>query len=155
MRRRRIIGVAALALAGTAAFALWPRPVEASRICRENFDRIEEGMTAADVVAILGPPGDYKTWPTSLRHEKHAQFGPIFSQLSEEVWENDEVRITVTLSSPHSGFARWKTGPQSILAGRPDDEVFAKTFQSATRLKQPALDDLLWQIKRLRGRCFP
>jgi hypothetical protein len=47
-----------LALAGLAvvfaigAFVLWPRP---ERITRENFERIHEGMTLADVTALLGP----------------------------------------------------------------------------------------------------
>jgi hypothetical protein len=33
------------------------------RLTRENFDRIKEGMKRADVEAILGPPGDYRTGP--------------------------------------------------------------------------------------------
>ena len=47
--------VLALGLAGW--YALRPHPIN-----RANFERIQEGMTCADVEAILGgPPGDYTT----------------------------------------------------------------------------------------------
>ena len=36
-----------------AAFVLWPQP---DRITRENYDRIERGMSMAEVGTILGPP---------------------------------------------------------------------------------------------------
>ena len=61
MRRRKLLvvlaGLAVLVAAG--AVVLWPEPP--SRITRENFDRVREGMTQAEVEAILGPPGDYRT----------------------------------------------------------------------------------------------
>jgi len=40
--------------------ALVPRP---SRVTRAAFERIEKGMTRAEVHKILGPPGDYSTQP--------------------------------------------------------------------------------------------
>ena len=57
MRRRKLLIVLVLAgltvvvvMAG--AVVLWPQPP--SRITRENFDRIKEGMSRAEVEAILG-----------------------------------------------------------------------------------------------------
>ena len=50
-----------LVLAGAVAFVLWPAP---DRITKENLWRIHNGMSQTEVVAILGPPGDYRTGPT-------------------------------------------------------------------------------------------
>jgi hypothetical protein len=64
MRRRKLLpgAVAVLVtLAGVAALVLWPR---ADRVTRANFDRIRVGMSRAEVEAILGPPGDYRTGRT-------------------------------------------------------------------------------------------
>jgi hypothetical protein len=53
MRRRKLLGaVAGLAvLVAVGVFALWPRT---ERVTRENFDRIKEGMSRAEVEAIHG-----------------------------------------------------------------------------------------------------
>jgi len=53
-RMRWLLGLTLLAVAGTAVFAylLHPR----SAINRENFEKIREGMTLAEVEAILGGP---------------------------------------------------------------------------------------------------
>src|SRR5271157_3720138 len=61
--------VAALLLLGSGAF----RPASVSalkagggRITRQNFDRIRLGMSWSEVVAILGPPGNYVTGDTDI-----------------------------------------------------------------------------------------
>jgi hypothetical protein len=60
MRRRKLL----VALAGLAVVVavgvvvLWPPE---DRITEANLERIKEGMTQAEVEAILGPPGDYRT----------------------------------------------------------------------------------------------
>src|SRR5262245_10142275 len=54
-RRRRVVGGAALASLGAlglTAWLLWPR----TAITRENGEKIHEGMTQAEVEAILGGP---------------------------------------------------------------------------------------------------
>src|SRR5262245_23034627 len=60
MRRQTLLvvlaGLAVVVAAG--AVVLWPR---ADRITLENYDRIRDGMTRAEVEAILGPPGDQRT----------------------------------------------------------------------------------------------
>src|SRR6516162_6464160 len=48
----------AMALAGTAALALWPWP---SRLTEENAARIRVGVTLVEVETIVGPRGDYRT----------------------------------------------------------------------------------------------
>jgi hypothetical protein len=62
MRRYRWLGLAiflALSVAGFEAL-LVPSPRQPSAISRDNFDRIEVGMTVEEVSLILGgPPGRY------------------------------------------------------------------------------------------------
>jgi hypothetical protein len=62
MKKLIVVGMAVVLLLGGALYALvrpWHCPVN-----RVTFERIKEGMTQADVYAILGgPPGDYRTRP--------------------------------------------------------------------------------------------
>jgi hypothetical protein len=53
-----LAGVGVVLAAGTVVF--WPR---ADRVTRANYDRIQIGMSWADVERILGLPGDYTTAP--------------------------------------------------------------------------------------------
>jgi hypothetical protein len=68
MRRRTLLvalaGLPVVVAAG--AVVLWPRTP--SRITLENCNRIREGMSRAEVEAILGPPGDYRTGPGETGH---------------------------------------------------------------------------------------
>src|ERR1700722_8910984 len=74
MRSRKLrwmlVGLVALIAAG--AFVLWPEN-RLDRVTRENYERLHKGMSQADVDAILGPPGDYRTGPT--RNWKFASDG--------------------------------------------------------------------------------
>jgi hypothetical protein len=54
--------MAVLVAVGT--LGLWPRQ---DRIPHENFDRIRDGISLAEVEAILGPLGDYRTRPTTYQ----------------------------------------------------------------------------------------
>jgi hypothetical protein len=67
MRRRRVVGVGALvavlALGGAALFVFWPIPDPPPHVTREDYSRIKDGMTEAEVLAILGTPGHYRTGP--------------------------------------------------------------------------------------------
>jgi hypothetical protein len=75
MRRRKLL----VALAGPAvvvavgAVVLWPAPTlvrvtkeHVDLICVSDSDDDEDAMTRAGVEAILGPPGDYTTRPTTI-----------------------------------------------------------------------------------------
>jgi hypothetical protein len=131
MKRKRLLlvlaALAALAVAGTAV--LWPRR---PRVTREKFDRIREGMTRADVEAILGPPGDYRNGPT--RYEK---VGPPegLRLFRREFWWYDDGTFDVGFDG--TGRIRW-----SVLF-------------PARRVNAGALDNLRWRAKRQWRRWPP
>jgi hypothetical protein len=89
-----------LALVGLwVGFPLWqllhPKPQPLGIPTKANFDRIEDGMTAEEVVAILGPPEPPPRYP--LDHVRHA-------------WEGDGYLFIVdySLHSPRvSSKAEW------------------------------------------------
>src|SRR5690349_19624110 len=91
MRRRRLLlGVGMLALLGLAgwfmlAHPLHPRPV----ITKANFDRIEEGMTAKQVEAILGPEGYHTKRPVVI---------PMSGTMSRRWWIGDDAVITISFA---------------------------------------------------------
>jgi hypothetical protein len=86
-----------------AALLLAPTPRRASAITRENFDRIQVGMTKADVEAILGgPPGKYTDRPDPVDYH-----GISFRHW----WIGDEAVITIEM---------W--------GGDADRRVYNKTF---------------------------
>ena len=58
MRKRVLVGVAAVAALVAAVCLLRPAP----RFSRAHFDRLREGMTEAEVEEVLGPPGDYRAY---------------------------------------------------------------------------------------------
>jgi hypothetical protein len=74
-----------LVLLGAFLGLAWPRP---SRVTAANFERIKEGMSRAEVEAILGPPGDYTTGPTFIHFGGLVWVPPPYS--SAERWEGDE-----------------------------------------------------------------
>ena len=60
---------------------LWT--VGCSRLTQENFAKIEEGMSMADVVAVLGEPTDSKS----------AGIGPLSG--TNATWEDDTAKINI------------------------------------------------------------
>src|SRR5262245_57147713 len=73
------------------------------RINRENFERIEEGMTQGEVEAILGqPPGDYTVFK-QVFVEKEADVTPeveiregVFVRPRRRHWVSDKGLISIT-----------------------------------------------------------
>lgn len=65
-------------------------PKPPSKITRENYDRIQSGMTDVEVEAILGPPGNDGSRFVAARH------GNVFRQC----WFGEEGVITVSFYSP-------------------------------------------------------
>ena len=114
--------------------ALLP-PFRPSRVTRENFDLISGGMTRAQVEAILGPPGDYRTGRTSgFSCMDSEDFLHLFDGAQGQVVERTE----------------WigDTAFMSVAYGK------AGTTSSAFRWdlikeEQSPLDNLLWRAKRL------
>jgi hypothetical protein len=134
MRRRKpLAALVALGLAGVAGFVLWPRP----SATRENYDRIKAGMSRAEVEAIFGPPGDYRTTITFHEMDRQDPFGLGLPGESErDYWMTDEVRIRISFDS----------------SGRVVGTNIGRAFSMP---EDGTLDNLLWRAKsrwrKLRG----
>ncbi len=126
-----------LALIALAAFVLWPRQ---PRVTRENCGRIRQGMTRAEVEALLGPPGDYRTGPVDY----DAGLVPIkTTPLTMPYASDDEV-------------ARW-TGDGAYMAVQFDSDGRVGTWYliPTSRAAQSPVSDLLWRLKRQWRRWIP
>jgi hypothetical protein len=135
MRKAKLVAVALLAslLVASGASAYLRQP---SRITLESYHRIDLGMTVSQVEAILGPPGDYTSGPTSDSgwHETAiylSRHGPE-PQLT---WMTDSANIAVSFDS----------------IGRADD----KAFWRSQREEQTPLQNLCWLALREWRRRFP
>lgn len=155
MRRRRLRGALTLGLVAVLAaggFELWPRP---NRITWD-FNRIEPGMSRAEVEAILGPPGDYRTGPTTTAaYNRIVLFpsgclsfgGTVQARVSGgmdqgdwcstspgEIWESDAGKAKIVFT---------------------DDRVSQVEKSSADKVSQNAAENLLWRAKRQWRKWFP
>jgi hypothetical protein len=136
MRRRKLLvvlaGLAAMVAAGVVV--LWPPQ---NRITQENFDRVREGMSRAEVEAILGPPGDYSTGPTNSFH-------PV------SVISNDLRRVEI---GPYA--FDWRSDDLSVHVLFIDSRVVVADAYTNKLVAQSPLDNLLWRAKRQWHRWFP
>jgi hypothetical protein len=117
----------AVVMATVAVTLLWPGP---NRVTRENYDRITDDMTRADVEAILGPPGDYRS---------------------------DETRLGFSMGWPVGGTLFWHTDEMMILV---EFDQSGRMFHrdcipSPVFVPKGPLDKLLWRSKRQWRRWFP
>jgi hypothetical protein len=142
MRTRKlwwvVAGLAMLALLAAGAFALWPRP---DRVTRENVHRISEGMTRAEVEAILGPPGDYSTGPLrehGCPQSSYHDLAMLMAEVGEggALWLSDTGQAVIWFDS----------------RGRVMEDPF---FSECAREPQGPLDNLLWRANRQWRRWFP
>src|SRR5262249_62277212 len=76
-----------------AVVALWPRPTPPGASWA-NVERVENGMTRAEVEAIIGPPGDYRTGPTN--YEPAGISGGVIVEADERwyAWAFDDYFLT-------------------------------------------------------------
>ncbi len=103
--RKRWRWVAA-ALAGLAVVlavgvvALWP---ESDRITLWNYQRLQGGMTRAEVEEILGPPGDFRT------ETKSPVYGPkwLKEPRTAEMWLTDDSVILVWFDASQRVKEKW------------------------------------------------
>jgi hypothetical protein len=161
MRKRlKLLTVAVVLLAAGTTFVLWPRP---DRITAANCARIREGMSRAEVEAILGgPPGDYRTVLTEpdgdepfytvvrappdldalgrqhdalqrMTEEERLEWKRI-NQPSPDRWQGDTANIYVTF---------WPEG------------AVCPTFSPLRKIEQSRLDNLVWRVKRQWQKWFP
>ncbi len=136
MRKRWRWVVAWLAIGpvvALAAFVLWPRP---TGVKWKQLDRIRRGMTLGEVEAIVGPPGNYQTGPSTLdltfsdpTTQAHRRWGN-----PAVIWASDEAHALIEFDN--SG----RVSEWSFIATE-------KTSPSAGR-------DTLWRAKRLWRRLF-
>jgi hypothetical protein len=138
MRRRKLLvvlaGLAVLALGG---FVLWP---QTDRVTRENFGHIKEGMSRAEVEAILGPPGDYRSGPTNLA---------ILGTRSCVSFSDDGEILKIPLTMWHTDTAL------VTVAFGPSGVVECKDWDTDFRLEQSTTDNLVWRAKHQWRRWFP
>jgi hypothetical protein len=135
MRKLLIVLLAtALVLFGAMLPLVLPRHCP---VTREACERIEEGMTQAEVHAILGrPPGDYRTRPSAPPAlNPRVRFGP--PRLTEE-WEGDEGTITVDYSPD--------PGPETVWFAR---------FNEAEPCTPGLVELICWRLERLKERWLP
>jgi hypothetical protein len=160
MRRRKLLvvlaGLAVVVAAGVVV--LWPRPP--SRITRENFERIKEGMSRAEVEAILGPPGDYRTGRGEMDYgtENEAWMpdtgpdlaGPDFAPL-ETNWRRAPGQ------SPEDPTLRadWMGDSFGIAIAIGQSGSVEEKVGLPRRTTQGPLDNLVWRVKRQWHRWFP
>jgi hypothetical protein len=136
--------IAILAIAVLAVMLPVPPP---SPVTEENLSWLRMGMlsrkmTRADVEAILGPPGDYRSrevayqasggWLGGTRVGLRLKPG---EKATEEQWLGDTIRIRVLFNA--AGLAA-------------DSDV-----DPATQSKQGTLDHLVWRAKRQWRQWFP
>jgi hypothetical protein len=148
MRKRNwLVALAALAVV-VAAGVVTLRP-RADRITQENCDRIRKGMTLADVVGILGPPGDYRTGPAEI--DLPDCIMPVSGVVIPPwaVWKGD-----------HGGIYLYRNGDyrDPAIEDHDDDDpesVWCAEFIEVEPINQSPLASLLWHAKRLWHRWFP
>lgn len=140
MRGRKLrwtVAAGLVLLAGIAAVVLWPRP---SRVTPENYERIRDGMTRAEVEAILGPPGNYTTAPVVYRFGANGTFpapegNPPPSIDNAAFWWSDVVVILVDF------------GEAGLVTRKYD---FPAGFVEPDPVK-----NLLWRVKRQWRKLSP
>ncbi len=136
MRRRKLrwVVVGLIGLTGVGAFVLWPRPTHPV-IRYENYERIRNGMSRAEVEALLGPPGDYRTGPTN----PHDRMAPS--------WDADGVARTMLEWEDDTAYVAVILEPPGVASSR--------EYCAVSRMEEGPLGNLLWRIGRLWRRWFP
>jgi hypothetical protein len=163
MRKRKLRWL--LALAGVAvlvagALLLWP-----SHSMREKFERVQEGMCRAEVEAILGPPGDYRTGPTAPPPEDLPRRSPLEGQTSpsgdpvvEAATESPADFVVVVPQASVTSFfldPMWDGDDGLISVSFRDERVLSKQFAPRRRVPQTPLENLQWRAKRQWRKWFP
>jgi hypothetical protein len=134
MRRWKLLGgLAVLALAG-AAFVTASRPLGATR---EGYNRVRMGMTRAEVLSILGRPGDQTTAP-------------------QDVLSMGEPALDEGVTTAGNDSLEWKGNDGWIdVYFDPSGQVAGKDFWVADTSVQAPLENFLRRAKRLWRKWFP
>jgi hypothetical protein len=158
MRRRTLlvalVGLAVVVAVG--ALVMWPR---ANRVTRENYDRIQIGMSRGDVEAILGPPGDYRTGPGE-RGDCEVEDGTVESWMPDTgsyLYSTPSNWMRMPLEPPENQrlWASWESDSIGISITIDDSGSVVDRGGLPRRTTQGQLDNLLWRAKRQWHRWFP
>jgi hypothetical protein len=136
MRRRKLLVVLA-GLAVVLLVAVCVLPPRDTQVIYENLCRVREGMTGAEVEAIVGTPGDFTTRPMGY-HGLPASFDVTnrpARRVQEWIWANDSGLAWVNFNG--------------------DGLVSEIGYLSGSRKEQGFFDNLLWRAKRQWRRWFP
>ena len=146
-----LVGLAVVVAAGVVM--LWPWE---DRVTRYNYDRIQIGMSLADVEAILGSPGDYRTGL--------GETGILVGQGSTEamVWTIDPATDLVpklpnwsAIPDDQRLWADWLSDSFVIDIAVDESGSVVEKIGWPRRTTKGRLDNLLWRAKRQWLRWFP
>jgi hypothetical protein len=156
---RWLLAAGLVVLVAAGAFEAWPRP---DRITRANEERIRIEMSRAEVLAILGPPGDYTTAPTYTDGEER-WVAPRFDLISPDHWGSPQVEHQLKpLALSESTTELWacNTGHIGVIFDA-SDRVWDHWYypntrvNPNTRVEQGLLENLRWRARRQWRRWFP
>jgi hypothetical protein len=156
MRRWKLLAALAVVVAA-GSVVLWPGPVS---VTKENYLRIRQGMSRAELEAILGPPGDYRTG----LGEEDWDYGPVGQHRDSQgstcalpalggsvspgwldIWMSDSER---------GKDAHWVSDSARIYVIIDGDGFVICSAVYDRRLKQGPLERLRWQARRQWDRLF-
>ena len=137
--RKWLVGCLAVGLVLAGGLIALLRPQHCP-VGRAAAGRIEEGMTRAEVHAVLGgPPGDYRTRPHPHRYCAFVD-GPAVGMMPfVERWGGDEGTVSVHYSHQTPGHERAMPG----------------TFEEAMPYHPGALELARWRLGKLREAWLP
>jgi hypothetical protein len=163
MRKRKpLVALAGLAAVAAGAVVLWPR--SGDRITRENFDRIREGMSRAEVEAIFGgPPGDYRTVRTENEYYEPRSDPENPTHAADRLYTRTVMLSRDSLRGDWLGneglalvfFESGRVANVSVIEGPWPEDTYYKSFQRTAKREYGPLDNFLWRLKRQWHRWFP
>jgi hypothetical protein len=162
-RLRWLLALAGLAVLVAGVVVLWPRP---ERITPEKVDRIHEGMSRAEVEAILGgPPGDYRTvWTEWEGNDCDEPFNcgsvDLHSWCAETKGYQPDLKHSVLVQgelvvSGNHVVGDWFGNDGCIEVCFSPEVVTDKDFLPTVRRERALFDNLFWRTRRLWHRWFP
>jgi hypothetical protein len=142
-------GLAVVAAAG--AVVLWPG---AERITEANFERIKQGMSRAQVEAILGPPGDYRSGHGATNYGRAYGRDVMGWVVDPDVHPYPPPSWSKIPEGPHN-WGYWHGDSFQISVAIDDSGHVQEMHGFPRRTTQGAVANLLWRLKRQWHRWFP
>jgi hypothetical protein len=139
------LAVALVALLSAGEILLHPPP---NRVTKTNCDRVLRSMTLAEVEAILGPPGDYRTGRGTTRtfvNTWDANWPPV----------DDSPARSQGIEWPRYGQVVWISDSAYACIGFNGHALVANIYSLDRQITDAPLDRLLWRAKRQWRHWFP